>query len=139
MGTYQNLNILYINIRSLRNKLDDLNDIVYQNKNIHIIILTETWIYANEEQYFNIDKFKAVHNCRNTRGGGASIYIREEIAFIENDMTAYNFNECNIVSLKLVKQKLTIFGVYRPPQNNIEEYINELDKLLENQKETYVY
>lgn len=138
MGTYQNLNILYINIRSLRNKLDDLNDIVYQNKNIHIIILTETWIYANEEQYFNIDKFKAVHNCRNTRGGGASIYIREEIAFIENDMTAYNFNECNIVSLKLVKQKLTIFGVYRPPQNNIEEYINELDKLLENQKETCI-
>lgn len=132
----ETLNILYINIRSLRNKLDDINDIIKQSqKVIHLIILTETWIYSNEKQFFNINKYNAVHDCRNRRGGGTSIFIREEFEFIENDATIYDLHDCNIVSIILPKHKLKIFGIYRPPQSIFENFIDQLDKMLEAQKE----
>lgn len=69
MATKQDLNILYINIRSIRNKLDELESIVLNYpETIHIIVLTETWIYTNEQQYFNLKEYSAIHDCRDTRG-----------------------------------------------------------------------
>lgn len=81
----QKLNVLYINIRSIRNKMSDINDIILTHKKIiHLIVLTETWIYPNEENCFNFNNYTALHNCRDTRGGGCSIYIREDLHYVQN-------------------------------------------------------
>lgn len=43
----QQLDILYINIRSLPDTLEDLQDIVQAYYgDVHVIVLTETWLYA---------------------------------------------------------------------------------------------
>ena len=55
--------------------MDDLQDkLNTSNKTIHIIILSESWIYENEQQFFNINYYTAMHDCRSGRGGGTSIY-----------------------------------------------------------------
>lgn len=135
MDTCENLNIMYINIRSLRNKLHELIDIVQVSKKIlHLIILTETWIYPNEEHFYNLPAYTVLHNSRSTRGGGTSIYVREGLKFNQNDLSTFNFGDCNVVSLYLIKEKTTIIGIYRPPQNKTDIFVTELDKLLERQK-----
>lgn len=135
MALKENLNILYINIRSLRNKIDELQNIIFSHKKtIHLIILTETWIYPNEINLFDIPSYKAVHDCRNTRGGGTSIFINDNIKFEYQIEQKINLEDCNTVSLYLPKQKITILSIYRPPKNNCKLFIPELDKILEKQK-----
>lgn len=43
------LNILHLNTRSCRNKIDELTQMMYElNKTIHVIVFSETWLYENE-------------------------------------------------------------------------------------------
>lgn len=135
-----NLNILYINIRSLRNKLDDLNHILLtSNKKIHIIVLTETWIYSNEKCYFNIPSYTSVHDCRDSRGGGTCIYVINGLNYVLNSKISVSLGDCNIISVYLPQQNLTIYGVYRPPKNNCKLFTTEIDKLLDNQKNSCIF
>lgn len=131
----QKLNVLYINIRSIRNKMSDINDIILTHKKIiHLIVLTETWIYPNEENCFNFNNYTALHNCRDTRGGGCSIYIREDLHYVQNNKHKIQIEDCNIVFLYLPKQKLSVIAIYRPPHSNCDVFSNELDKILEQQR-----
>lgn len=132
------LNILYINIRSLRNKVSDLVDIIQTSKNIlHVIVLTETWIYSNEVNYFDIPSYSAAHSCRNTRGGGACIYVRNGLEYSINDINI-PFIGCNIVSVYLPEQKIYVYGLYRPPQNKFSDFIGDFDKLLDKQNKACI-
>lgn len=53
---FDQFNLMYWNINSLRNKLYDIEEIAHQNssKLIHFIALTETRILDSEVDYFNI-------------------------------------------------------------------------------------
>lgn len=75
------LNIIHVNIQSLRNKLNDLKEMIWStetqtNKKIHIIAISEIWIYETENKYFNIDGYNAYFSNRsNNRSGGCCIYM----------------------------------------------------------------
>ena len=45
------LNIIYLNIRSIKNKLEQLESIIQTQSKTHIIILTETWLHQTETQF----------------------------------------------------------------------------------------
>lgn len=50
------LNILALNIRSLRGKLADLTNLVQSYKDeIHVLIINETWLNADETKLFNLN------------------------------------------------------------------------------------
>lgn len=135
MATIENMFMLYVNIRSMRNKLGDLNDMILANeKTIHIIVLTETWIYPNEQDFFKLHSYTSVHDCRNTKGGGCSIYIKDGINYVLNDKYSVSLMDCNIVSVFLPGLNFAIFVIYRPPKNKCNEFLLEIDKLLEQQK-----
>ena len=42
------LNIIYINKGSLRNKIEQLETLIHTHSLIHLIILTETWLNEHE-------------------------------------------------------------------------------------------
>lgn len=53
------LNNLYLNIRSIKNRLDELNCFLKANDTeLHVIALTETWLYSNEVAYYNIPNYE---------------------------------------------------------------------------------
>lgn len=56
------LKFIYLNIKSLKNNLDQLeaplNDDFY--KNTDVIVLTETKIYCNETDYINIPDYHGI-------------------------------------------------------------------------------
>lgn len=59
------LNMLTLNVRSLRRHFDDL--IVFlkeRSMNYHIIILTETWVYSDEIQRYAIPGYNCEFQCR---------------------------------------------------------------------------
>ena len=76
-------NILELNIRSFPKNFE--NFILLFNpvlEAIDCIVITETWFTSNNVDMYNIPGFKSVHNYRvRKRGGGVSIYIRDNIMF----------------------------------------------------------
>lgn len=48
--------ILYLNARSLKNKTDEIEIIINEEK-IDAIVITETWVKKNEQKYYNFKNF----------------------------------------------------------------------------------
>ena len=68
-----------LNIRSLRNKVEDLETILSQLGNVDVIGLCETWLNKVENIYFNIPGYTSAHcNRLAKKGGGVSFFIRSD-------------------------------------------------------------
>lgn len=121
------LNIVCINVRSLRNKYDEVELILIQNQP-DVLILTETWLYMEETSSCTFDGYKGFHSCRETRGGGVSIFILKkyncEISHEENQ------NNNNIIFVYLKELNINIAGIYKQPSSCQASFINKLDHLL---------
>lgn len=65
-------NIFYLNIRSIKNKLHEINAYIDKFKFIFDVIvgLTETWLHDFDGDFFNIMNYNAYHNTRKNREGG---------------------------------------------------------------------
>ena len=95
---------LYLNARSLRNSLTDLQDFLNTQKfTIHIVIGVETWLNRNDIPYFNLNNYQAFHNVRNNKiGGGVAIYVHNSFdtaSLIYED----EFDNNNILGVSLLK------------------------------------
>jgi hypothetical protein len=110
-----NLNFLFMNIRSLRNKLLELETTVAELKIIDIVIINEVWIYDYEIDIFNLPNYNVVYNCRNEdKGGGTAIFIKNNISFNEvcrDDK--YNFTVIEILNSN---PKIKVGTFYRAPK-----------------------
>lgn len=131
-------NILCYNIRSLRNKLTDVTDFILNLAfRLHIIILNETWVSENDKNFFNLPGFTAYHSTRQKLGGGVAIYVNNSFSdscVIE----ACEIDNCNFLTIKLLKLKHYIVTAYRPPSSNITHFLNKLNELLKFEK-TFFY
>ena len=117
-----------MNIQSLRNKIDDLLCENYLEQN-DIIVLVETWLYASETPLYNIEGYSAVHCCRETRGGGAAIYIRDTLKFSLVNVSNVN-TPCNWICISLGKNDLLLSVIYRPPSCQNTLFFNDLESIL---------
>ncbi|XP_055388215.1 metacaspase-2-like [Condylostylus longicornis] len=121
-----NLNILYLNICSIRHKILELEALVQSYENVDIVILTEVWIFENEVDVYNIQNFKSLYNCRNEkRGGGTAIFVSNKLNYNEiekNEM--YNFTVIEIIN---TQPKVKIGTFYKAPCENNALFIEYLE------------
>ena len=67
-----------LNINSIRNKFDSLNEIIKDN--IDVLLISETKIDSSfPTAQFHIDGFTTYRRDRNLNGGGIILYIRGDI------------------------------------------------------------
>lgn len=104
-GTGEKLNILYFNSQSMRNKLHEIIFFINSFKYpIHLIIVSETYLYEEENVFYDICGFKAYHSNRiknkkrsksegkkihDGRGGGVSVYVNVKLCstFVSSEYT----------------------------------------------------
>lgn len=132
------LKIIYLNIRSLRNKLYELeNYIETLTEKPDLIILTEIWIYKEENSKYNIQNYNCFFtNRESSQAGGVCIFIKSNI--IANNIFSHDDGESSILGINLVKFKLNIFSIYKSPSANNEIIFNKLDLLLSSYKNNIV-
>ena len=123
--------IILLNIRSLKEKLQELeailNDLL---KKPHIIIITETWIKEEEIKFYNLNEYQMIANCRkDCRGGGIIIYIHDKINF--NVLMNENFEKNHLIIFKINELNLKIGGIYRSPSSSNNLFLEKLDDILE--------
>lgn len=153
----KNLNILYFNAMSIRNKLNDIVLFINGFKcPIHIIIITETWLYKEENMLFDIQGYKAYHSNRLKqnkndndnvnvnvnyghlgRGGGVSMYVSTSLCsvFVNEEYIDNN----NYLIINLIQLKMFIIAVYRPPvKTNESKFIKKIETFVSLYKHCFV-
>ncbi|XP_028407966.1 uncharacterized protein LOC114530582 [Dendronephthya gigantea] len=127
--------ILHLNIRSLPRNLENLsNSLAIIKHNFSIIGISETWL-RHDDHFVSVDGFNFVHNYRpNKIGGGVGLYLANEFEFkLRSDLVFANTACAESLFLEIPnpKGKNIIVGViYRPPNENVDEFINNTDKLI---------
>ncbi|KAK3907172.1 RNA-directed DNA polymerase from mobile element jockey [Frankliniella fusca] len=134
-----NLNILYINARSIKNKIDEIETICALLKEIDVIVAVETWLTENITPFINIRNFNAEHVCRtDKKGGGVSVFIKSSL---KHEQLKSSSNTCEMLSIQVTKGKtsLNVIGIYNPNVFNLDNLINEISSFLGNHRgPTYV-
>ena len=109
----KSLNLLVLNGRSCRHKIDLIENLIVEvSTNIHIIIISETRLKLKE--IFNIYGYKSYHSVRQNgdRGGGVSIFIAN---FLTSSCTyEKNTDSHNFIVVNLLDYNLNICGIYNP-------------------------
>ena len=128
----------YLNINSVRNKLDALREIVSQN--LDILMIAETKIDASfPTGQFTIEGFATPFRLdRNANGGGLLVYVRSDIP--AHRLNSFNFSEgieCISFEINLRKKKWVLFSVYRPPNQSQDYLLENLGRALDHYSENY--
>ena len=125
----KNLSIIHQNIRSFAKNFDVFS-IFLKNivTNWDVIVFTETWF--NEGTSALLPGYKGFHTYRDLRrGGGVSIYVREDNnCFINSEWSLINsYIELVSVTLVLNNVKINIMALYRPPDGDVQQFLDFLD------------
>lgn len=110
---YSNLNIIFWNSRSIRNKIVELTHFIVSN-HVDICCLSETWL--NESDGFNIPNYKYVRKDRvGQAGGGVAIIIKNNIEFKIVQSIPTQIIENTGIELKLNdSQSIKLYSIYFP-------------------------
>lgn len=128
------LNIMHLNIRSLRKNFDEL--IIYLDElkieNVDIIILSETW-QIDEVRNFHIHGYDLHYNESYFNQNDGLIIYTKELLHISN-VEKIVFSDINLLRCTFEINKI-IFGItctYRPPSTDINFFLNDLNDYIIN-------
>ena len=128
----------YLNINSVRNKLDPLKEIV--SKNIDILMVAETKIDVSfpKEQFFIEGYSNPLRLDRNASGGGLLVYVRSDIP--SSELKSFKFDgdvECICFEINLRGKRWALFSIYRPPSQSQDHFFENLGKAVDHYSANY--
>lgn len=121
-----NINIFYVNVCRIQNKLDKIKLYLQQSKTIyHVIVIVETWLLENELGMFELDNYTSYNSIRKDRAGaGVTIYVINSLASNIN----YEFSDTNnnFMIIYLRKINIKIIAVYNTHNISFLEKLEEI-------------
>ena len=126
-------NILsYINVNSIRNKLDDLKFLL--GKSLDIICISETKLDETfPTAQFAIEGFSKPYRLDITsNSGGLLFYVKANLP--SKLIRFYNFPseiQCIPIELNISTKKYALLSIYRPPNQNINFFLDKLSEALD--------
>ena len=135
-----NLIVMELNICSLLSHQQDLCQLIRttekKNSRVDVILLCETFLGRNTSNMVKIPGFTHVSNfCRNKKGGGVTILIRDGIAFRRRcDLDVFEEGQTESVFIKVKSKsgKQIIFGsMYKPPNTDTDQFTNHITDIVQ--------
>ena len=132
----QNLSFAYYNINSLRNKFDDLKEII-KTSLPDILVFAETKLDSSftNAQFFLEDYYEPTRNDKSCHSGGLIEYIRKGIIRKRLDLFELKSFETIASELTINKNKYFLLTFYRTERGenklqNISKFFQELSSVL---------
>lgn len=132
----QLFSLFHLNIRSIQKNILEFSSYLENlNHEFSIIGLTETWISDSSASLFNLTGYLQRENYRkDKRGGGVSLYIKNNLDFIErNDITIMNnFIETLFIEIKKehTSKNIIVGVIYKPPTSPSDAFLDILNNIL---------
>ena len=138
--------MVYLNIRSLVNKYNQIN-IELEKSMIDIFSISETWLTTGvDSNILQIKSYNLIRHDRShidtdtgiaKRGGGLAIYHANALSFDNNKWAHLNVSSPHIEAqvVKFIRDKvrnIVFINVYRPPNRNVQTLIDHMAEILSN-------
>ncbi len=119
----------HLNVNSIRNKIECLNDIIHDR--IDILLVSETKIDNSFPKFqFRLDGYADPYRLdRNASGGGLLLYIREDITSKPLSLISSGI-ECIISEVTISKKKWLLIGAYNPQKAQTCSFLKTLGENL---------
>lgn len=128
-GNEQVISLMCLNVRSIKNKLDDLKVLIDEIGHPDVLCLTETWLYSSIEDQFHINGYNVVFLSRDgERGGGVAIYISEDLSYAEGRKIHNNYFILEVI-IKAGPFSVNVICVYNPHIDNAMKLFDDLEML----------
>ena len=133
-----NVIVSYINVNSIRNKLNDLFTVV--SNNVDILCIAETKLDNSfPEAQFILDGYKKPYRLdASASSGGLLTYVNSKIPSrqllslkIPSDI------QCIVIELNLRKQKWLLLSIYRIPSQNLKYFLSNITLILDYYSSNY--
>lgn len=125
------LRTAHLNICSLRNKIQDISEIL-KEQNVHIMAISETHLDSTISSFLlNIDGYNICRQDRNINGGGVAIYVKSQIPVrVREDLGSIGV-EVIWLQVQLPSLKPVFIGCcYRPPNATVM-YLDQICEMLD--------
>ncbi len=137
------INVALLNVRSMNKNTTRILELIKQ-KNLHVFLSTETWLQIDNADRIlreaSPEDYSYCYQVRDGRRGGGvamqylaslqgEIIILDDIMSFEFVATALKHEEWD--------QRLLIINVYRPPDSNFDEFLDDFQRLLDVSLEHY--
>ena len=123
----------YVNINSLRNKIDDLPEVCQKNQ-IDIFSLNETKLndsFPDSQLKITAYQFPFLRGDRDNRGGGKIVFIKRGLIVNRLRQLETTISETIFLELTISNTIWLLVFVHRPPNNvNKQSFFNELTESL---------
>lgn len=96
-----------------------------------IITLSEIWLFSEEAVHYNIQGYDRITSCRNDKGGGVAIFIKNSLSLVSKNIGFMTTAESLAIEVMTIPQLLRITVIYRPPDGSIIDFIDELETYVE--------
>lgn len=112
-------NLLYLNINSLKNKIEELELRIIElnnkqkNKTIHFIALCEIRIGEHDTKYYNLNNYRAFYCTRNCGNGGCALFVHSSLICSLDRYESHLNTE--ILSVNILSLGVKIAVVYKQP------------------------
>ena len=124
------------NVRSILGKIDEVQMEVHRHK-LDLLVITESWLTKDDHVTSNVppDGFDIVSIPRNNgcRGGGISLlYKTSSVKMLSTK--SYDWSSCEMADfhIKIGNKEIILCAVYRPPQLNVMEFLQDFTSYWEN-------
>ena len=131
----KNVVISHINVNSIRNKFDNLKNII--TGNVDILLVSETKLDDSfPAKQFLMEGYSLPFRLdRSGRAGGLLLFVREDIP---SKALKTNFSREGIfLEINLKKCKWLLFGGYNPHKDFIKDFLSEVSEQLDNFMQNY--
>ena len=139
------LHVAHLNIRSMVNKWDTIKA-QFTESGVHVIGFSETWLHDklhsnlfhlnSSYDFIRFDRSWKEHDSNTAKkGGGLGCYINNNLHYSDSNYNYMNRSSKDIevqwISIMQKPAKVILVGnIYRPPQGNIEAFIDILDNFI---------
>ena len=132
-GADGSFSIMHINCRSLLQKCTQLGTLLNRTT-VSVVALTETWLNEYTKDSVHLSGYSFVACCRKHKlGGGVGFLVANGIDYkvidiplqVDNDVI-----ECQFIDVLLNGKRVLIGSIYRPPNTKIEDFNDDLEKIL---------
>ena len=144
--TSNSFSLLHINSRSINKNFDSVENFLdsLNRFSFSVIGISETWLKSTSPDTFNIANYHMIHADRKKgRGGGVAMYINFQLKYkIRKDIYIDGIENLFIEIDNKYGKNIIVGTLYRPPSNNINNFIDkldeELDKMSRENKHIYI-
>ena len=132
------LSFFHLNVKSILKHFDELEMYINSlNLEFTMIALTETWLDQSKQDLYNMPKYNCINRFRKQRrGGGVSLYIKNDIKFINRPDLEYFDAEMESLFIEIDKNVFNLSSnvvvgvIYRMPNTCMEIFNDRMSDIM---------